>query len=379
MKPLALTGARIFDGDSWRDDHALIIGADAIEALVPVAQLDSAMARQHLAGGILAPGFVDLQANGGGGVLLNDSPDMATMAAIASAHRRFGTTALLPTFITDHPARMAQALQAARAARRAGVPGVLGLHLEGPFIDEARRGAHPREYVRAMFPSDLEPLRDADCGTLLVTLSPSQATPAMIRDMADAGIVVALGHSDASATEAAAALDAGARAFTHLFNAMSPLGHRAPGMVGAALTREDAWCGVICDGIHVADMALHLALKAKGADKMFLVSDAMPPSAGGPDAFSLQGRSVRRHEGALRLDDGTLAGCDLSMLQALRYGVERLGVPLEAALRMASATPATLIGRDHELGFLRRGYRADLVHLDAELALQHVWVGGLAA
>ncbi|MBV1707703.1 MAG: N-acetylglucosamine-6-phosphate deacetylase [Hyphomicrobiales bacterium] len=378
MTSLAITGARIFDGECWHDDHALIIADETIAALLPVSALDAAMPRRRLAGGILAPGFIDLQANGGGGVLLNDTPDMASMAAMAATHQRYGTTSLLPTFITDHPDKMALALQAARDARHAGVPGVIGLHLEGPFIDEARRGAHPREFVRTMRQADVTILCGADCGTLLVTLSPAQATPAMIHDMVAAGIIIALGHSDASAGQASAALDAGARAFTHLFNAMSPLAHRAPGMVGAALTRDDAFCGVICDGIHVADMALHLAVKAKGADRLFLVSDAMPPSAGGPDEFRLQGRRVRRHEGALRLDDGTLAGCDLTMLQALRYSVEKLGLPLESALRMASATPATLIGRQSGLGFLRKGCRADLVHLDSGLALQHVWVGGVA-
>ena len=378
MKPLALTGARIFTGEAWLDDHALIIGAEQIAALLPVAELDPTMPRQHLSGGVLAPGFVDLQVNGGGGFLLNDTPDLATMAGIAAAHRRFGTTALLPTFITDHPSKMTLALQAARHARRASVPGVLGLHLEGPFIDEARRGAHPLEYVRAMREADLAPLLAAECGTLLVTASPSQVTPMMIREMSGAGIVVALGHSDASAEQATAALDAGARAFTHLYNAMSPLSHRAPGMVGAALSRDDAWCGLICDGVHIADMALRVALTCKGAKRIVLVSDAMPPAAGGPDEFSLQGRRVRRQGGALYLDDGTLAGCDLTMLQALRYCVARLGVSLGDALRMASSTPAKLIGRDHELGFLRRGYRADLVHLDSALALQNVWVGGVA-
>lgn len=378
MNRLALTGARVFTGDGWLDEHALIMAGTRVEALLPVAELDPAMASLALGGGVLAPGFMDLQANGGGGFLLNDTPDVATMSAIASAHRRFGTTALLPTFITDHPARMALALAAARDAQRAGVMGVLGLHLEGPFLDVARRGAHPEALVRTMNDADMAQLLEADCGTLLLTVSPRAVSMAAMSRLAAAGIVLSLGHSDATSNEADAALGAGVRAFTHLFNAMSPLGHRAPGMVGAALASEDAWCGLICDGIHVADTAVHVALKAKGAGRIFLVSDAMAPAAGGPEAFSLHGRKVVRRNGALRLEDGTLAGCDLTMLQAVRHCVDRLGVPLDDALRMASATPAALIGRDDERGYLRAGYRADLVHLDAALALRHVWVGGVA-
>lgn len=378
MNRLALTGARIFTGDGWLDAHALIMAGGRIEALVPVAELDPRIARRSLNGGVLAPGFIDLQANGGGGFLLNDTPDVATMAATAAAHRRFGTTALLPTFITDHPAKMAQVLAAARDAQRAGVAGVLGLHLEGPFLDVARRGAHPEAFVRTMDDADVAQLLQADCGTLLLTVSPRAVSVALMARLVATGIVLSLGHSDATSEEAGAALGAGARAFTHLFNAMSPLAHRAPGMVGAALASEDAWCGLICDGIHVADTAVNVALKAKGASKIFLISDAMAPAAGGPDAFSLQGRKVTRRDGALRLEDGTLAGCDLTILQAVRHCVKRLGVPLADALRMGSATPAALIGRDFERGYLRAGYCADVVHLDAGLALDHVWVDGIA-
>ncbi len=375
---LALTGARIFTGEGWLEEHALIMRGGRIEALVPMAELDPATARHRLEGGVLAPGFIDLQANGGGGFLLNDTPDVATMAGIAAAHRSFGTTALLPTFITDHPAKMALALEAAREAQRQGIAGVLGLHLEGPFIDATRRGAHPLNFVRAMTGEDVALLLQAASGAVLLTVSPGQVAPQDLARLAAAGLVVSLGHSDAPAAQAETALAAGARAFTHLFNAMSPLGHRAPGMVGAALCDDKAWCGLICDGIHVADEALKVALKAKGVDKIYLVSDAMSPAAGGPDEFMLQGRRVKRQDGALRLDDGTLAGCDLTMLQAVRYCVGTLGVPLGDALHMASATPAALMRQDHERGYLRAGYRADIVYLDAALDVARVWVGGLA-
>lgn len=376
MSRFALAADRIFDGEMFHEDSAVIIDGARIAAVAGRSDLDPALPLHDLGHGILAPGFVDVQVNGGGGVLFNARPDVDGLRAIASAHRRFGTTGLLPTIITDAPEVLQAGVAAVRAARAQGVPGILGLHAEGPFIDLARRGAHPEQFIRPMGPADVEWLCAAGCGTLLLTLSPAHAALADITRLAQAGIIVSLGHSDASAALALAALAAGARGFTHLYNAMSQLGHRAPGMVGAALSHRDSFCGLIADGFHVDAVALRAAINAKSPDSLVLVSDAMPPAAGGPDQFELQGRRVSRRNGRLQLDDGTLAGCNLTMDAALRHAVTELGVPLAQALRMASLNPARFIRLDHLYGRIRPGYLASLVHLGDDLGVRASWIDG---
>ena len=329
--------------------------------------------------GTLAPGFIDLQVNGGGGVLFNEQPTVEGVKAISTAHRRFGTTGLLPTVITDWTEVMARAVEAVRQARAEGVPGVVGIHVEGPFLDLARRGAHPPEHVRAFDEADLEWLDPRGVGTLLLTVSPKAVPPDVIRKLVARGIIVSLGHSDATCEEAMAALAAGARCFTHLYNAMSQLSSRAPGMVGAALSDSQSHIGLIADGHHVDPAAIKIALAAKPRGKIFLVSDAMPTAAGGPDHFHLQGRRVERHGGRLTLADGTLAGSDLTMDEAVRFMAGSGLVSLEEALRMASLYPAELLGIESEAGRLVAGAAADFVHLDDQLKAVQTFVGGVAA
>ena len=378
MNRFALAADRIFDGELFHESSAVIVDGARIAAVAGRAQLDPMLPLRDLGRGILAPGFVDVQVNGGGGVLFNATPDVSGLRALASAHRRFGCTGLLPTLITDAPAVLQAGMEAVRAAQAQGVPGILGLHAEGPFIDPARRGAHPAQFIRLMGAADVEWLSAASCGTLLLTLSPAHVALADIARLAQAGVIVSLGHSDASAAQALAALDAGARGFTHLYNAMSQLGQRAPGMVGAALAHRDSFCGLIADGFHVDAVALRAAINAKNPDSLVLVSDAMPPAAGGPDHFELQGRRVSRQNGRLQLDDGTLAGCNLTMDAALRHAVTELGVPLAQALRMASLNPARFIRLDHLYGRIRPGYLASLVHLGDDLGVRGTWIDGVA-
>jgi len=324
---------------------------------------------------VLSPGLVDWQVNGGGGVLFNATPTPGALAAIAAAHRRAGVTAILPTVITDSPAVLAAALAAAGEAAR-DTPGVLGVHVEGPFIDPRRKGVHLAEFIRPMRERDCDQLVAAKAGAMVVTLAPSAAAPALIANLAAAGIVVSLGHAEATAEEAHAAFAAGARAVTHLFNAMSQLGSRAPGLVGAALADPAIVCGVIADGHHVHDAALCAAINAKGAGGIALVSDAMPPAAGGPPVFVLQGRRMRR-EGSRLIDDfDTLAGGATTLTDGVRYVVDALGLPLADALRMASSTPARLLGCEGRVGVVAAGARADLIHLDDDLTLRAVWLAG---
>ena len=370
-----LYGARIFDGERLRDDCALVVDGASILSLTRFAERPRGGEQADLGGGVLIPGFVDWQINGGGGVLFNAEPTVEGIAAIAAAHRRAGVTAFLPTVVTDAPRVLAHALQAAREAQ-ARVPGALGIHVEGPFIDPKRKGVHPPEFIRPMEERDADALIAARAGVMVVTLAPVSVPLPRIARLANAGIVVSLGHSDASAEEAKAVFDAGARAVTHLYNAMSQLSSRAPGVVGAALADPRIVCGLIADGEHAHAAAYRVALAAKGARGVALVSDAMSPAAGGPDVFELQGRQMTRVGNKLVAEDGTLAGAAITMRDAVDYVVHVLKVPLAEALTMATLTPARLLRVDDRVGRLAPGLRADLVHLTGDLEVAEVWSGG---
>ena len=286
-------GARLFDGERLLDDRALVVEGGVIRALVDVEARPRGGDQIDCGSGILAPGLIDWQINGGGGVLFNAEPTVQGIAAIARAHRRAGVTGFLPTVVTDAPEVLTAALAAAREAL-GRAPGALGIHVEGPYIDPRRKGVHPPQWIRPMGEKDADALIAAQAGVTVVTLAPASVPLPLVARLAQSGIVVSLGHSEASAEEAAAVFDAGARAATHLFNAMSQLGSRAPGVVGAVLADPRVVCGLIADGEHVHPVACRAAIAAKGAGGIALVSDAMPPAAGGPDTFELQGRTMTR-------------------------------------------------------------------------------------
>lgn len=384
MIPLqALLGARIFDGEGWHESAALLIEGGRVSGIVPEAALPRGASVRRLAGGVLAPGFVDCQVNGGGGVLLNDAPSPETMARIADAHLRFGTTALLPTLISDRPGAVTAAIAAARVAVAAG-QGVAGLHLEGPHLAPARKGTHLAAHLRPMTEADLVELCAAAAAlpVLVSTVAPEQVSRAQVARLAAAGAVVCLGHTDCDATTARAWFDAGARGVTHLFNAMSGLGHRAPGLVGAALDDGRVSAGIIADGAHVDAIGLRVALRAKrGPGRLMLVTDAMSLVGAEGDSLMLDGREIRRRRAGgmsrLTLADGTLAGSDLDMGAAVRFAAVDLEVGLAEALRMASRYPAEFLGLA-ERGHLKPGARADLVHLDDTLQPRAVWRAGVA-
>jgi N-acetylglucosamine-6-phosphate deacetylase len=368
-------GARLFDGERMIDDSAAIVDDGAIVAIVPYAQRPAGVEAVDLAGGVLAPGLIDWQVNGGGGVLFNDTPTVEGIAAIVAAHRGDGTTSLLPTVITDAPKKLEAALAAAAEAQRS-VAGALGIHVEGPFIDSRRKGAHPAAFIRSMTQQDADRLIAAKAGVMVVTLAPASVSNDLIARLSKSGIVVSIGHSDATAEEAKAAFAAGARAVTHLYNAMSQLGHRQPGLVGAALAEPDIVCGLIADGHHVHETAARAAFRAKGAQGLALISDAMPPAAGGAKTFRLEGRLVTQFGTKLTLEDGTLAGAAITLMDAVRYANRTLGIDLADALRMATSTPARLLGVSHRIGSLRPGCRADFVHLSDDLVVRGTWTGG---
>ena len=373
MERLIFTGAQIFDGTILHEGHALVVEDGRILGLV--ARHEATEGRQvQLGGGTLAPGLIDLQVNGGGGVMLSGDAPLQAIATICAAHARLGTTGLLPTLITDS-FEATRAVLAAGVAAVGRVPGFLGLHLEGPHLDPRRPGCHPPQYIRPMQDEDIELLCEARAGlpALMVTLAPAAATPAQIAQLHDAGVVVALGHAEASYAEAAVAQAAGAHVVTHLFNAMSQLGSREPGLVGAALSLPFA-VGLIADGIHVAPETARLALRLAG-ERIFLVTDAMAPAGTGLTEFPLAGRRILRKGAALRLENGTLAGADLSLPQAIRFCITDLGCTPEQALTMATSRPAAVIGA--EVGRIARGLPADLVHFTEDWQLSRVWQGGV--
>lgn len=375
----ALTAARVFDGTQMQP-HA-VVGMDDAGRIVALwsdmAQVPDGLPVGDLGDTILTPAMVDLQVNGGGGEMVGAATDAAQLARICDAHARLGAGAILPTLITDRPEVTRRVIAAGVAAARLGVPGFAGLHLEGPHLDVARKGAHDAALIRPMGADDLAALiaAAADLPALMVTLAPEAVTLDQIAELARAGVIISLGHSGCSAAAAARAMAAGARCVTHLYNAMGALQNRAPGLVGAALTQKVS-AGIIADGVHVADECLQVALTMKAPDGLFLVSDAMAAAGTSLDHFDLDGRRVWRRDGRLTLEDGTLAGADISLPQSVAHLVG-IGVPLTRALAMATRIPADLIGAA-DRGRLQVGARADLLCLSPDLRLRGVWRDGRA-
>ncbi|HSI05407.1 MAG TPA: N-acetylglucosamine-6-phosphate deacetylase [Myxococcota bacterium] len=377
MTRTALVGARILAGGAWKDDHALILDADRIDAVLPTTQVPAGTARHVLAGGTLLPGFIDTQVNGGGGVLLNDAPTVDGVRAIAAAHRRFGTTGLLPTLISDDLDKVAQAIAAVDAAIEAKVPGVLGIHLEGPFLNAQKRGIHDAAKFRRLDPDAVDLLASSRRGKTLVTLAPELCDAGLITALVERGVIVAAGHTLATYEQMQAAFAEGLRGVTHLFNAMTQLESRSPGVVGAALESATCISGIIADGHHVAPASLRVALRTRGPSGLMLVTDAMSSVGSSLTRFSLFGQTITVADGALRGPEGQLAGSHLDMAGAVRNAVTMMGVDLAVASRIASATPATLLGIGDTRGIIAPGRKADLVHLDDEQQVTATWIDGV--
>jgi N-acetylglucosamine-6-phosphate deacetylase len=372
----AILADRVFDGHRWFAEAAVLIRDGRIVGLGRTSEVPDSWPDKRLpAGTFLAPGFIDLQVNGGGGILLNDQPTVDGMRAIARAHRRYGTVACLPTLTTDTREQMRKAVAAARAV--CGQDGILGLHLEGPFISPKRPGVHRLDRIAQPQAGDLEQLCGlGSVGGSLVTLAPECVPEGFIRALASSGVRVSIGHSEASAGVVMQAAADGATGVTHLFNAMPPLTARAPGIVGAALADHRLTAGLIVDGIHVDPVSVRAAFAAKGCDRIALVTDAMPTVGSSLERFEFGGRAIVLANGRLTTEDGMLAGAHLDMASAVRNAVGMAQLPLEDALRAAALTPARFLGLDHERGALVPGARADLVALTQELSVLATWIDG---
>lgn len=374
----ALVNGRVLTATGVETGKAVLVEGGKIAGVVAMSEVPASAERVELDGGLLVPGYIDTQVNGGGGVLFNDSPTPEAIAAIGAAHRAYGTTGFLPTLISDDLSVVDQAMRATEQAIEQGVPGVLGVHIEGPFLNPKRKGIHDEGKFRVIDDEALALLSSLKVGKTLVTLAPERTTPDMIQRLANAGVHVAAGHTNALYGTMRQALDHGLTGFTHLFNAMSPLTSREPGAVGAALESQTAWCGLIVDGRHVDPVTLKLALRTRPLDRFMLVTDAMPTVGMSDKRFTLQGREIVVRDGVCVGDDGTLAGSDLDMAGAVRNTVQMLDVRLEDAVMMASAAPAAFLGLEGQRGRIAPGYAADFCLLNEDLSVRRTWIDGVA-
>jgi N-acetylglucosamine-6-phosphate deacetylase len=370
-----LTGGRVMTDDGLKDGLAVRLRGDRILAVGSGEDIAAGASTRDLGGGLLLAGFIDIQVNGGGGLLFNDAPTVEAIARIGQAHRRFGATSFLPTLISDDLDTVSAGIRAVREAIEQGAPGVLGLHIEGPFLNPRRKGIHDASKLRRLDDAAFELLTSLGQGRTLVTLAPETTSPEMIERLHRAGVIVSAGHTNASYGAVRAALEHGLTGFTHLFNAMAPLASREPGVVGAALEDRDSWCSLIVDGRHVHPAMLKIALACKRPDRLILTTDSMPCVGSELTSFVLQGRTITLKEGVCVDEHGTLAGSNLDMASAVRNAVQMLGVDLAVAARMASRNPAEFLGMA-DRGRIAPGLRADLVLLDDGLNVQDTWIAG---
>lgn len=374
----ALMNGRVLTDAGFVEDKVVLITDGRIERIAERTGWRAARGVHvhDLQGHLLVPGFIDTQVNGGGGVLFNHDPSVESIIEIGRAHRRFGTTGFLPTLISDDLHVVSQAVHAVQAAIERSVPGVLGIHIEGPFLNAERKGIHDVTKLRWLDEDALSLLTSLRGGRTLVTLAPERTSPRIIRKLADAGVIVSAGHTNATYAQIEAALAEGLSGFTHLFNAMSQLTGREPGTVGAALDHDDSWCGIIVDGHHVDPVVLRIAMRAKRSDRFMLVTDAMP-SVGAPSkSFRIQGRPISVADNMCIDEDGRLAGSDIDMATAVRNSPPMLGVDLAQSARMASQYPAEFLRLGQDLGRIAPGHRASLALIDEKVNVLQTWIDG---
>lgn len=378
-----LKGGRVFTGERIVAGLGVLVNGDTVEAVLPVGAAPAdAQVVELAAESILVPGFLDLQVNGAGGVLFNEGTTADAVLKIAKAVRPYGVTGILPTFITDAREPMNAACAAVEAVAGQGESGILGIHLEGPFLAPQRAGIHNPAHIRTPDDADVAVIGGlarrlaATDGRVLLTLAPERVEDQAIARFIEAGVIVAAGHTAATFERVEEAFALGVRGATHLGNAMPPIANRAPGPVMAALASRDAWCGLIADGQHIHPGMMRVMLAAKPAGKIFFVTDAMPPVGTDQTEFTLYGNTILRRDGKLTSIDGVLAGADIDMAQSVRNGVALLGLPLAESLRMASLYPAAYLGLDRRFGRIAPGYRADFAVIDEAVTVKETWIGG---
>jgi N-acetylglucosamine-6-phosphate deacetylase len=363
---------QLFDGHTIQSNMGLTVRDGRISAIQSNPDTHNAT----YLNGLVTAGFIDVQVNGGGGLLFNQAPSLNTLLTMSKAHSVFGTTAMLPTLITDELGVIEQAANAIAEAIALQSPGILGVHFEGPHLSQPKRGIHSADFIRPIADRELAEYTRQDLGKVVVTLAPENVPTDVIADLVKQGVHVSLGHSNANAQTVMAALEAGATGFTHLYNAMSALTSREPGMVGAALLHQSSYCGLIIDHHHVHPISCQLAIKSKGWQHIMLVTDAMAHVGSDIESLDYLRTKIIRKGNKLTLPDGTLAGSVLDMASSVRNCHQDLHIPLIEALNMASATPAAFVGEQHNIGKLAVGLQADFVVLDEKQHVQSSWIRG---
>ena len=377
MTTLAFRNCRVLARNRLCEGLAVVVHDGQIEEICPEDQLSrNGLDVRDLGGMLLLPGFIDVQVNGGGGILFNEHTDVGGIRSIAEAHYQYGTTGFLPTLISDELDVVERALRASERAIDEGIPGVLGVHIEGPFLNPERRGVHDQNKLRRLTAETVASLKPLHNGKTVLTLAPEAVDRDAIANLVSSGFIVCAGHSDASYDETILALERGLRGFTHLFNAMSQLGAREPGVVGAALDDRDSWCGLIADFHHVNPATLRIAHRCKGADKLMLVTDAMPPVGSDMKQFRLLDKIVEVSDGVCRDQNGTLAGTALDMATAVRNMMNATGVAVPEAVNMASTSPAAFLRLGERVGTIDVGKRANFVVADDDLRVAMTWIDG---
>ncbi|MBL4671220.1 MAG: N-acetylglucosamine-6-phosphate deacetylase [Arenicella sp.] len=374
----AISAPQIFDGNEFFQSHAVLIEGETVVGVSSLEMVPSDFTLERLTKGVLAPGFVDWQVNGGGGVLFNNETSVEGLRRIVKGHHTGGTTSLLPTIVSDTAETRKQAVVAVGDYISSGEKGVLGLHLEGPYFASERRGTHDEAYLSAISENDILWLGSLTDFTLLVTLAPEILKAGQIKALCDHGVIVCAGHTDARSDQISQALSEGLRGFTHLYNAMRPATGREPGVVGSALVDQNSWCGIIVDGHHVDSQMVRLAHLAKPKGKLCLVTDSMATVGSQSNSFELYGNTITEQNGCLINSEGRLAGSAISMIEAVRNSHIDVGIELSECLRMASLYPATFLDIDDAFGFLKNNYRADIVHFDEHFKVLQTWVAGEA-
>ncbi|MGS2722603.1 N-acetylglucosamine-6-phosphate deacetylase [Porticoccus sp. GXU_MW_L64] len=377
MKTALLNGS-IFDGEQLHSDCAVIIDGNCIDSVIPQADVPADISsRVDLQGHCLVPGFIDLQVNGGGGIMFNSAPTVDTIRTIVAGHRKYGTTGLLPTLITTSFEVMEQAITAVEQALAEGVPGVLGIHLEGPFLNAEKKGAHDANKFCLLDHQGVGLVSSLKHGKTIVTIAPELSSAEMIGELKSRGLTICAGHTNADYDQTRQALDAGIHGFTHLYNAMTPLQSREPGMVGAALEDRNSWFGIIADGYHMHPAAFSVAVAAKQKGGAILVTDAMSTVGAEEKSFVLDGETIHSVDGRCVNAAGSLAGSDLNMMSAVNNAAEFAHIDWFEAVRMASLYPAQAIGLDNELGYIKPGYRASFTLINDKRQVVNTWVDGV--
>lgn len=372
----ALVNCDVFSGNQLLYDKAVIIKGNKIDSIISVNDVGDKIEKKDLKGLSVAPGFIDIQVNGGGGVLFNDSPSIESIKAIHSAHMKFGTTDIMPTLITDSMEKMQDAISSVESAICNNMSGVLGIHLEGPVINLKKAGVHDKSFIKESQVFDYNMIKPKGAGKILFTVAPEEASAEVLRELKSKHVLLAAGHSNATYDEAISGFSNGISLVTHLFNAMSPFDSREPGMVGAALDSDDVWCNIIADGFHVHFSSFRVAWKAKKLGKMFLVTDAMPPVGAKNTKFRLGAYDIDVDNGRCVTKDGILAGSALDMATAVRNCIQKIGIARDESLRMASTYPAQFLGLDDRLGFIKEGYQANLTIFNNQIQIDAVIISG---